>query len=81
MTMRNSSRQELHRRKEPEKQTGAAKKERGEAWGHCVTEARGGRGDEICPMPKGGQWDRGETSFEIPSNKGVAGNLKTSVEI
>lgn len=33
------------------------------------------------PRAEGGQWDRGEASFEIPSNKGVAGNLKTSEEI
>lgn len=51
MTMRNSSRQELDRRKEPEKQTEAQPRRKEEKpWGPCVTAARRGRG--ICPVPR-----------------------------
>lgn len=53
--MRDSTRHGMGRGKEPEKQTEVQPRGKRRSTGHCVTEAKRGRSDEIRPMPKGGQ--------------------------
>lgn len=65
----------------PRSRQRCSQEEKGEARGHCVTEAKRGRSGELCSGLKGDQGDREKVSFEILSNRGISDNSKTSVEI